>query len=139
MDQAAPDLVRRQYPDGRDGDRAAAWLGWIACHMGDQEHLHWWGIPALLPARQLLWARWLIQCAVVAVAAIASFATMFPRFSPWSILYLLLAYLGASRARRLRRVRGRRETAALAPVRPRAVVARWPRWTGPAAGKAEAG
>jgi hypothetical protein len=132
MDQAREDPAQRRRRDGRDGDSADAWLGWIACHMDDREPLRWWSIPELLPARQVLLARRLIQCAVIAAVAIASFALMFPRFSAWGIVYLVLAFLAArSFAGNLRLERA---PARLPPVWPRMVRARWPGWTARAGG-----
>jgi hypothetical protein len=132
MVSATSDLLP-QYRDERERERAIAWLGWIACRDTDGGALPWWGGAALLPAGPALAARRIAQSVIVATVATVSLPVMWPAFSPWALAYLFPLYLYA---RRLPGKRGgRRAPVTLPPAPPRAVVARWPRWTVSAAGR----
>jgi hypothetical protein len=132
MVSAASDLLP-QYPDERERERAIAWLGWVACQDADRGALPWWGVASLLPAGQVLAARRIAQSVIMATVATVSLPVMWPAFSPWALAYLFPLYLYA---RRLASKRGgRRAPVTLPPAPPRAVVARWPRWTVSAAGR----
>ena len=67
--ERADQVLRAAYPDERQRDYAMRWLGWIAFHMGADERLDWWAIPAWMPPAQLVTARRLAAWAILTAAA----------------------------------------------------------------------
>jgi hypothetical protein len=47
--QRASRLLLTAYPDDRQRERAVRGLGWIACHMGDQDRVTLRAVSSLVP------------------------------------------------------------------------------------------
>jgi len=57
------------YPDDRQREHAARWLGLIACHAGDGDRLNLQAVSSWVPKRWLTGARWLVAVLVLFAAA----------------------------------------------------------------------
>ena len=119
----ADQVLRAAYPDERQRDYAMRWLGWLAFHMGADERLDWWAIPAWMPPAQLVTARRLAAWAVLTAAAgLAIAATVWA-----AILFGIVGWIAAVQAV-FGDDGGRSTPLVLHPGEPRVVVPRGLRW-----------
>lgn len=96
MDEAldptrASRLLLTAYPDDRQRKRAVRGLGWIACHMGDQDRVTLRAVSSWVPELWLTDARWLVAVLTASVLAGLGYLIV-PRW-PVTLVLLILAFL----------------------------------------------
>lgn len=84
-------LLLTAYPDDRQRKRAVRGLGWIACHMGDQDRVTLGAGSSWVPKLWLADARWLIAVLTAFVLAGLGYLIV-PRW-PITLVLLILAFL----------------------------------------------
>lgn len=89
--QRANRLLLTAYPDDRQRERAVRGLGWIACHMGDQDRVTLRAGSSLVPELWLADARWLVGVLTAFVLAGLGYLIV-PRW-PITLVLLILAFL----------------------------------------------
>lgn len=89
--QRASRLLLTAYPDDRQRERAVRGLGWIACHMGDQDRVTLRADSSLVPKLWLTDARWLV--AVLSAFVLAGLGYLIVPRWPITLVLLILAFL----------------------------------------------
>jgi hypothetical protein len=84
-------LLLSAYPDDRQRKRAVRGLGWIACHMGDQDRVTLRAVSSWVPEFWLTDARWLV--AVLRVFVLAGLGYLIVPRWPVTLVLLILAFL----------------------------------------------